>query len=284
MTRNSDEADQRVIESNQQADTFLTVKIDDQVRLRLCSVRNQESQLENLPNQDFVRVVSTPGKASLSFCVCDGVGGSYLGNFAARYLAMRLTSRLQSLPAFPSNLHQIATSLHRELTSWAIDAQQELLCQALPSSLAGLEREIIEEQRDHYGSATVFFGGRIDYALEEGSSAGAAGAMQTLFCWMGNITALACVESTYQRLGDWQNDRNRWSTLHGLQGDFTTYITTLSRADPLIIHTDGLEKLSDELAMLDESQLQERIQQLLQQPASDDMTFLELSWSNDQEY
>jgi hypothetical protein len=282
MTRYSDD-DQRVIESDQQKDTFLTMMIDDQVRLRLCSVRSQESQLENLPNQDFVRVVSRPGKASLSFCVCDGVGGSYQGNFAARYLAMRLTSRLQSLPAFPSDLHRIATSLHKELASWAADAQQELLCRTLPSSLVGLEREIIEEQRDHYGSATVFFGGRIDYALDEGSPAGATDTMQTLFCWMGNITALAYIESRdYQRLGDWQNDRNRWSTLRGLQGDFTTYITTLSRTDPLIIHTDGLEKLSDELAMLNESQLQERIQQLLQQPTSDDMTFLELCWFNDE--
>jgi len=282
MARYSDEDDQRVIESDQQKDTFLTMKLDDQVRLRLCSVRSQESQLENLPNQDFVRVVSTPSKASLSFCVCDGVGGSYLGNFAARYLAIRLTSRLQSLPAFPSDLRQIATSLHKELATWAAEGQQDLLYGGLPSSLVGLEREIIEEQRDHYGSATVFFGGRIDYAQEEGSPAGAAGTMQTLFCWMGNITALAYIESTYQRLGDWQNDRNRWSTLRGSQGDFTTYITTLSRNDPLIIHTDGLEKLSDELAALDESQLQERIQHLLQQPTSDDMTFLELCWSDDE--
>jgi hypothetical protein len=96
---------------------------------------------------------------------------------------------------------------------------------------------------------------------------------------MGNVTALACVEShSYQRLGDLQNDRNRWSTLHGLQGDFTTYISTISKDVPLIIHTDGLEKLSDELATLDEHQLQARIQNLLQQPASDDMTFLELCW------
>jgi len=256
------------------------MKLDDQVRLRLCSVRSQESQLENLPNQDFVRVVSTPSKASLSFCVCDGVGGSYLGNFAARYLAIRLTSRLQSLPAFPSDLRQIATSLHKELATWAAEGQQDLLYGGLPSSLVGLEREIIEEQRDHYGSATVFFGGRIDYAVEDESP---AGTMQTLFCWMGNITALAYIESTYQRLGDWQNDRNRWSTLRGLQGDFTTYMTVLNRADPLIIYTDGLEKLSDELTTLDENQLQERIQQLLQQPTNDDMTFLELCWS-DNEY
>jgi hypothetical protein len=77
-------------------------------------------------------------------------------------------------------------------------------------------------------------------------------------------------------LGDQGNDRNRWSTLFGQQGLLTTHVSALNRCEPLIVHTDGLDTLSHQLAQLNDQQLQTHIWQLLQTPTNDDMTVLDL--------
>lgn len=283
MGKDANETKRQVIESDQHADTFLSLSLEQGVHVRLCSVRCQESQIENAPNQDYVRVVFTPGGSSLSFCVCDGVGGSYLGNFAARYLAVRLTGALLDLPKIPPNPSRTAAVLRKSLRNWAAAAQKELRSLPLPPALSSLQGEILEEQRDQYGSATVFFCGRVDYLCSPATRKDAA-SLQALFCWMGNVTARAFLSPSIhvnQRLGDKGNDRNRWSTRLGQQGRLSMRTCELSRTQPLIIHTDGLDELEYQLAHQDDDQLQMQIQRLLRLPANDDMTLLELRWQEE---
>lgn len=269
------ETPHRIIENNQQTDVFISTVIDSQVAVRLCSVRGQEAQVEAAPNQDYARVVFATQGAALSFCVCDGVGGSYQGNFAAKYLAMRLTDYLLTLPGVPRESRKIGLALRKQLQMWAAEAQQELSHIGLPRNLPALEQEILAEQRDRHGSATVFFCGRVDYDLP-GSQF-----VPALFCWMGNVSARVFSSSNAcEQLGDQHNDRNRWSTLVGQQGFLTTRVSSLSRSEPLVIHTDGLEAVGHQLAQLDDHQLQQRIWQLLPLPGSDDMTVLEFRWIN----
>lgn len=275
MLNQSNEADLQIIETDQQTDTFVSTSVNGQIAVRLYSVRCQEAQLDAAPNQDYARVVFSPQGSVLSFCVCDGVGGSYLGDFAARYLALRMTNYLLTLPAIPRNPQQTAMVMRKRLENWAIEAQNELTSLGLPATLSSLEHEILAEQRDQHGSATVFFCGRVDYGSS--ISTHAPEIVPALFCWMGNVTArFFSTPSICQQLGDQDNDRNRWSTLFGQQGLLTTHVSALSRCEPLIVHTDGLDMLSHQLAQLDDQQLQTCIRELLQTPTNDDMTVLDL--------
>lgn len=277
MQNLSDEPNRKVIESDQRTDSFISTSVDGRIAVRLCSVRCQESQLGDAPNQDYARVVFASHGSSLSFCVCDGVGGSYLGNFAARYLATRLTDYLLTLPGIPRDPRKTALAMRKQLKFWAEDAHAELLLSGIPQPLPSLEREILAEQRDRHGSATVFFSGRIDEVSPR--FARSAPHLYALFCWMGNVTAhVFSPPNTCQQLGDQQNDRNRWSTLYGQQGLLTMRVNALSRSEPLVIHTDGLDTLGYQLAQLDDQQLQSRLWQLLPLPTNDDMTMLELRW------
>ncbi len=279
MLNPNGETNRRIIESNQQADSFLSTSIGEQVAVRLCSVRCKEAQIEVAPNQDYARVIFIEQGSTLSFCVCDGVGGSFQGNFAARYLATRLTDYLLTLPRIPRNPRKVAIALRKQLEHWAFDAQQELRLARLPLNVPTLEQEILAEQRDRHGSATVFFCGRIDYASYDHPDAPQT--LPALFCWMGNVTArVFAASNSCEQLGDLQNDRNRWSTLAGQQGILTVRVSALNKNEPLVIHTDGLDALGHQLTFFDDQQLQQRIWQLLSLPASDDMTVLEFHWAD----
>ena len=278
MLNQSGEAGLRILESDQQTDTFVSTSVDGQVAVRLCSVRCQESQMDTAPNQDYARVAFASQGSSLSFCVSDGVGGSFLGNFAARHLAVRMTDYLLSLPGVPRDPRKTAIIVRKQLKAWAAEAQGELSLLGLPAALPSLEREILEEQRNRHGSSTVFFGGRVDYGTSTATRSPQI--LPALFCWMGNVTArVFSTPGVCQQLGDQENDRNRWSTLFGQEGILTIRVSALSRSEPLIIHTDGLDALGHQLAQLDDQQLQTRIWQLLQLPSNDDMTVLDLRWA-----
>ncbi|MGH2510138.1 MAG: protein phosphatase 2C domain-containing protein [Ktedonobacteraceae bacterium] len=279
MLHLSGETHQRIIENDQKTDGFISTSIDNQVAVRLCSVRCQEAQIDAAPNQDYARVVFAAHNSVLSFCVCDGVGGSYQGNFAAKYLATRLTDYLLTLPSIPRTSRKVAFDLRKQLEIWASEAQQELGLVGFPQNLPALEQEILAEQRDRHGSATVFFCGRVDYAAS--ASVHALQDVPALFCWMGNVSArVFSTSNTCEQLGDLHNDRNRWSTLSGQQGFLTIRVSALSRSEPLVIYTDGLEMLGHQLAQFDDQQLQQRIWQLLSMPGSDDMTVLEFHWGD----
>lgn len=279
MLNLNDQPGRRILESDQFADSFVTASVDDWATVRLCSVRCQESQVGTIPNQDYARVVFAEQGSSLSFCVCDGVGGSYLGNFAARYLATRLTDYLLTLPAIPRNPRKVAVVLRKQLKLWADEAHAELRLTAPPLATSALQREILVEQRDQHGSATVFFSGRIDNVSKP--SFRSPRGLSALFCWMGNVTArMHSSSDSCQELGDLHNDRNRWSTLLGQQGLLTIRVNALNRSKPLVVHTDGLDTLSEQLSQFDDQELQARIRQLLPLPTNDDMTVLELRWQD----
>ncbi len=269
-----------LIESRQQEETFYRQSLGNGVEVRLLSFRCHDAQQGDLPCQDYALLVFHQ-QSSLVFCVSDGVGGSYRGNFAAYYLANRLVDWLQTLPDLHVKAHTLTTQLEPLLHRWAKIGQEQLEKQALPTETPRLLREILLEQRSSHGSETVFFAGRIDYERHPFSQTQQE--RHAFFCWMGNVSAQLFVPDKYVPLNDEEDamsDENRWSTRHGPHGTLTGLTMKFSMVERLIVYTDGFVPISKELAELNDERLQSRAGELLHLPANDDMTVLDLQWKD----
>jgi len=270
--------DTLVVESDQATDNFLRSALDTHVLARLLSCRCQEARNLGLPNQDYAKIVSQRNNSSLSFCVCDGVGSSYKGDFAAYYLATYLVQWLQGLNGLQHDSQTLSTILQSQLNQLARSARVELREVALPMQTPYLVREVLEELRDKHGSETVFLCGRIDHG-SWATPLAASRPMQALFCWMGNIRARLFVSADqYIELGDQEDNEGRWSTKFGCRGTLKIWDFALTTLERLIVHTDGLDAIGTTLVNLDDEQWQTQTQELLKRPANDDMTALDLQW------
>ncbi|MDQ2903397.1 MAG: protein phosphatase 2C domain-containing protein [Chloroflexota bacterium] len=267
----------RCIETQPVGDTFTCTTINDALSLRLLSVRCQESQTQALVNQDYVQVRVQRDGSSLCFCVCDGVGSSYRGDFAAHYLGTRLVKWLDALKPPDPSLTASATHLHSHMLAWAGDAQTHLRHMPLPPETPALVGEVLAELRDSYGSGTVFFAGRIDCASWS-TDLSVSHPTEAFFCWMGNVTARLFISADQSITLGGQEQGGQWSTAGGLRGSLTTWNIGLTTIERLIVYTDGLQAIEHTLAELDDEALQARAQQLLTLPGSDDMTVLDLQW------
>ncbi|MDQ2717437.1 MAG: protein phosphatase 2C domain-containing protein [Chloroflexota bacterium] len=268
----------RCVETQQEGDTFTCATINDALSLRLLSVRCQESQAQALVNQDYVQMWVQRDGSSLCFCVCDGVGSSYRGDFAAHYLGTHLVKWLCALTPADLSLTASATHLHTDMLAWARDAHTHLLRLPLSPEMPALVGEVLAELRDSYGSGAVFFAGRIDCASWS-TDLSVSHPTEAFFCWMGNVTARVFITADqYITLGGEEEQGGQWSTACGLRGSLTTWNIGLTTIERLIVHTDGLQAIGHTLANLDDAALQARVQQLLTLPGSDDMTVLDLRW------
>jgi hypothetical protein len=268
------------IKSPQDSDIFTRTSVSDTMHVRLLSVRSQEAQSQDLVNQDYAQVCIRQDGSSLCFCVCDGVGSSYKGDFAAQYLATNMVRWLQNLTSLYVHASTFAEELNVQLNIWASEAQVKLRQFSLSPETPEIVREVLEELRDTYGSETVFLCGRIDMKSCSTLSE-VAHPVQTVFCWMGNVTArIFLAEDCSVTLGDSDDKVARWSTLRGVRGPLTTRSIAFSTIDRLLVYTDGLATVAQSLCNLDDEAWQEHIQRLLLLPNNDDMTALEFSWSN----
>lgn len=243
---------------------------------RLLAQRSGEAAAQSLLNQDYAMVLCDGDGHSLSFCICDGVGSSFSGDFAATYLAGQLTRWLeeQRLSDGEESEAQASASLMSALDAWAVAAQAQLVDRAITSSGGELVREALTELRDTYGSETVFFAGRVEIAAD--------GAAEGLFCWMGNVAArLVGTDGSSTPINTVENDANRWSTARGLRG--SVRLTRMGWTNPqrLLVYTDGASHLSDTLADLDNDALLMQARALRELPGADDLTILDIAWRGD---
>ena len=276
MQRN--EKDRIYLETDATSDGLTHTVVGDTRSVRLFSMRCKEAQSQLLANQDYAQVVSRHDGSSLCFCVCDGVGSSYKGDFAARFLATRVVRWLSLLPEMPEDMNAFSTSLRACLQQWAGEAQQELKRMSLPRQAPALVREVLEEQREMYGSETVFFGGRVERASWS-DTLRLSHPAQALFCWMGNVVGRVHVAPGQVMLvGDQDDDRARWSTLHGPRGPVTSWSIALSTLESIVVYTDGFETSGATLATLSDDGWHAQAQRLLTLPGNDDMTALEVRW------
>ncbi|MBX5452013.1 protein phosphatase 2C domain-containing protein [Thermogemmatispora sp.] len=265
-------------QTDQSEEYFASRTINNRVALRLLSLRSREAQTQELVNQDYAQVVASTDGSALYFCVCDGVGSSYRGDFAAHYLGSALVAWLQEREALTGSIKAIAARLRQRMNEWAQAAQEELRRLPLAPDTPALVREVLEELREDYGSETVFLAGRIALASWE-TPLQVARPMEAFLCWMGNVSARLFVTGEHSfTLGGSSDDEGRWSTARGSRGLLNAWSMGLSTIERLIVYTDGLLPLASSLTELNDDELQTRARELLLLPENDDMTALDLHW------
>jgi hypothetical protein len=263
---------------DQTQDSMVRIAVGPLASAHMCSVRCQEARAQVSPSQDYVVLAADPAGSSIAFCVCDGVGSSYRGDFAARRLGDRLVSWLGELPEMGRPPADVAKELVAELNHFAQQAHAELLAEEIAQEAQPLVREVLQELRESHGSEAVFLAGRVD--LGERTEDGAAAAATVLLCWMGNVGAqMTPCPSELAEAGAFEDDSNRWSTARGCKGELVVGVWQVQALKRLIVYTDGLAGVRDRLSLLSDDELRSVTQKLLASPLNDDMTLLDLCWS-----
>lgn len=270
-----DPPDWVVIEINQRCEGHERLSLGDSTAVLIHALRSQEAQDQNLFGQDYVRLVARRDGSRICFCVCDGVGSSYRGDFAAHYLGERLANWMVSLDAVPGQLHVLQGELQSEMARWSAAAQDELVSTDRPLAGGSLEREVLRELRNEYGSETVFLAGRIDLAPSMSAGIELSETSHLFLCWMGNVRTYLCSGSQRQlTLVCADDDWARWSTVRGPRGEVRMRRITTTTPWRLVVHTDGFAMLGDAILTMSEDDIMREELRLLKLPTSDDMTLL----------
>jgi hypothetical protein len=248
--------------------------------LRLLYQRCQESEAQSSPCQDYAAIASEDSQ-SLCLCVCDGVGGSYQGDFAARYLATALLNWLiHARPSDAAN-HALAASLVDDLARWARQGQDGLAQITVAPDTPTLVREVMEETRATYGSETVFLACRIDLGAPEMRAAQVLQPARMFMCWMGNVAAqIFTAPDRAQPFNLPGDDHQRWSTARGICGNVAIRALQIKDLHRFIVYTDGFAGKGTQIWQMTDTQLQASARDLLALPTNDDMTVLDIQWSH----
>lgn len=276
-------ADTLVLETDQSGDGFARSALGPRASVRLLYQRCREARAQSSPGQDYARLIATDAGDSFCFCVCDGVGSSYRGDFAARFLARRVVAWLHGLPGIPDDPEEFRARLSADLARWAAEAQALLLAEALPPGATGLVGEVLRELRAEYGGEAVFLAGRVEttHAMADVATVGTTADVEpqprAILCSLGNVAGRVLTAGAWGDL-DPADDRNRWSSARALRGQLQVRLLAPARLDRLIVYTDGAQTLRQHLATASDAELRERAVALLAAPGSDDVTILDIAW------
>ena len=235
--------------------------------------RAAETRAAGDRGQDYLAFCE--GEGSFVFALCDGVGQSFYGDLASRYLGDSLVAWLRDRLPETMDRETIAAALDDYLWEIVEPAKSLVERHPLPSDLPPLLREVLEEKR-RLGSESTFACGRIDLP-REGLPEG-----RIVLAWMGD-----------SRLRLW-NDRKqpvplggnfdiarRWSSHRGpVGGRPHCFVAPLRDGEQhvvrLMAYTDGLAALDGREKDLSRQTLQRMIEEAGSAATSDDIAFLEV--------
>jgi serine/threonine protein phosphatase PrpC len=245
--------------------------------LRLLYQRCRESELQSSPCQDYAEIAGNADDTTVCLSVCDGVGGSYQGDYAARYLGDAMVGWLAQMPLGHQDNHALANALVNQMAQWSQDSHADLNRMEVASSTPALVREVLEETRSGYGSETVFLSCRIDLLHTEQQGDQKVQPANMLMCWMGNVSAqIFTAPDTFTAFNLPGDDRNRWSTARGLRGSVAVRFLHVKDLHRLIIYTDGLADVGEHIWRMDDTELCDHARNTLAMPSNDDMTVLDI--------
>lgn len=203
-----------------------------------------------------------------TFVMCDGVGMSYLGDFAARFLGNAL---LEWLETTPNPTAEAVEHLLQELTVPASEQLKKI--QPLDNSPL-LLREVLMEKRSR-GSQAMYVCGRIELSRGLGKS-------RMWMAWQGD-SRIRLWRNGQEQSGAFQNHcrtNERWSTLEGpVGGKPHIYEAKLSNEQiRLQLYTDGLNDLDAVQAYIPDEHIQVLLDATHTGGLEDDAAFIELEW------
>jgi hypothetical protein len=217
--------------------------------------------------QDFAAVRMNGNVCN--FVLCDGVGMSYLGDFAARFLGNALLDWLETTQH--PTLEAVEHLLH-DLTLPASEQLEKL--QPLESSPL-LLREVLMEKRSR-GSQAMYVCGRIELT-------GGGRKSRVWLAWQGD-SRIRLWHNNQEQSGVFQahcKTNERWSTLEGpVGGKPHIYETKGSAGDSLRLqlYTDGLNDLDAIQAYVPDEHIQVLLDATHTGGLEDDAAFIELEW------
>jgi len=240
---------------------------------RYSFTRSYDSIINNGLGQDFLTWKWDDNK--LVFVLCDGVGGSFFGNLAAKFLGKKLLDWLwKQANLTGENIPGIRNELDELFRDWISEGNCMASDYPLPSDLPKLIWESLEELRQKHGSETVFICGCIERCHSN--------TWKGLFVWAGNsqIRLLNSLGEMIDFDADW-NDANRWSTKFGIKGKFEImYIPIDLDLRRLIVFSDGLENYAEDLSTYPDRKIKKILLNEIQSSSSDDIAFLDIVLKN----
>ncbi|WP_002148328.1 hypothetical protein [Bacillus cereus] len=251
---------------SQEKETVLQEKQSKHFTYRYSYVRAKETQDLNESGQDFLSF--QVNGTSFIFVLCDGVGMSFQGEIAAKFLGMKL---LNLFEIFSETKQDISILLNEQLEKWEEEATEEIRTFQLPEETSWLLRDVLEEKRK-LGSEAMFIGGKIELIPNQEKA---------------HVTIVTHGDSfvqLFQNQKDCLNvmkfERNiekRWSTQRGIiGGELEVFSKTLSKEEVnrIVIHSDGLMSLMK----YNFEEVLTEIERAQCSPTSDDISFLDISW------
>ena len=263
------------IELSQDEDNRLRSHTSDGFVLRYASVRSSESRDRDQPNQDFVSFAI--GSGSLTFAVCDGVGQSFYGDLAARFLGRRLQGWLENELDFLLNQENLAENLTAFLDGLTGQATEEVEAVAIPPDLPDLLREVLEEKRQ-LGSETTFACGRVELPRDD------LPAGRLLLSWLGDVRLRLGEPHTWGKhvMEIAEGIPGRWSSARGLvRGALHLTLQPLASDDStvlrnILVYTDGLKPLDKITEPLSDNDINDLIIKTSMSSQDDDYSILEI--------
>lgn len=260
----------RIIQVEQASDDVFGTLPTRWAEVQYLYCRSRESRIADTEGQDFLSFVSTDD--ALCFAVCDGVGQSFFGNWAAKFLGDQLISWLTTgLPGCDQSRRN--DELGAFLEELVVTARQEVDALEIPGDLPALLKEALEGLRS-YGSETMFAAGRLEL--------GTAGDDPRIdLFWLGD-TELRVFDSggNVVDLGANWTPRERWSSQKGIKGSerVHSWSGTLGAVGRVLAYSDGLSSVSSHLYDLVQQpvQLREAAKEVDASPSSDDLSLIDI--------
>ena len=233
--------------------------------IRYLYSRSADSVAQETSGQDYVSFRYDDQR--VAFALCDGVGQSFMGELAARILGERLVAWLWEYSG-PSEPVAFSAALQMYLNHLQGEAQAIIEQHSLPDDLPSLTREALESQRS-YGSEAMFVAGRADLS---------SGQDRVLLCWLGDSTLRALnLKGDVANIGTQGSTAERWSTTYGVRGKVHTWRGTSNEVSRLVAHSDGIDTQTVMAGLGAEGLLQQSVDRLQDEPASDDVSLLDVS-------
>ena len=241
--------------------------------LRYAYARSKDSQINNENGQDYITWRDNSEK--LVFALCDGVSKSFFCEIGAKLLGNMLVSWLWECE-FDENYSPDyePQQLKDYLNSQVPYARKIIEHVDLRHINNEYIRNALNNRRLQTGTQSNFVCGVIELPGKKFPNG-----KLDLF-WLGDAKLKifkGMNDFSYQLSTSWSSEEG-WSSKDGVIGEIHHYQATYRDIDAIIAHSDGLDKIRGILTPnLHSAALEKRIQEQLETPESDDISFLEIT-------